>query len=73
MISRQNEFPSQDRIASTYNPLNTFKLPKGERKHYTQQFADMYFLRLALLKPGIEKIAAEAWNDFEVTYSTLLF
>lgn len=26
----------------------------------------MYFLRLALLKQDIEKIAGEAWDDFEV-------
>ena len=63
---RQNEFPSQDRTASSYSPLNTFALPKGEEKHYAQQFADMYFLRLAMLKPDIEKIATDAWKDFEV-------
>jgi DNA polymerase delta subunit 2 len=42
-------------------------LPKGEKKHYAQQFADLYFLRLAILKPDIEKIAREAWANFEVT------
>ena len=63
---RQNDFPSQDRTASSYNPLNTFALPKGEEKHYAQQFADMYFLRLAMLKPDIENIANDAWKDFEV-------
>lgn len=26
----------------------------------------MYFLRLAKLKPAVEEIAEEAWNDFEV-------
>jgi hypothetical protein len=29
----------------------------------------MYFLRLAMLKPDIEKIAHEAWIDFEVKIS----
>jgi DNA polymerase delta subunit 2 len=62
----QNDFPSQNRTASSYNPLDTFVLPKGEEKHYAQQFADMYFLRLAMLKPDIEKIALDAWKDFQV-------
>lgn len=26
----------------------------------------MYFARLAVLKPAVEKIAGEAWDDFEV-------
>jgi hypothetical protein len=63
---RQNDFSSQNRTPSSYNPLNTFILPKGDEKHYAQQFADMYFLRLAMLKPDIEKIALDAWKDFEV-------
>ncbi|QDS72826.1 hypothetical protein FKW77_006827 [Venturia effusa] len=62
----QNDFPSQERIASSYNPLTTFVLPKGEEKHYAQQFADMYFLRLAMLKPDVERIAHDAWKDFEL-------
>ncbi|KIW01428.1 uncharacterized protein PV09_07188 [Verruconis gallopava] len=63
---KQDGFSSQDRISSQYSPLKTFELPKGEQKHYTQQFADMYFLRLAMLKPDIVKIASEAWRDFEL-------
>jgi hypothetical protein len=31
----------------------------------------MYFLRLAMLKPDIEKIAHEAWKDFEVKISAI--
>jgi DNA polymerase delta subunit 2 len=26
----------------------------------------MYFLRLALLKPVVEKVAAEAWDGFQI-------
>lgn len=31
-----------------------------------QQFGDMYFLRLAKLKPVVEAIAADAWEEFEI-------
>ncbi|KAF2429878.1 hypothetical protein EJ08DRAFT_634702 [Tothia fuscella] len=65
-IPSEDAFPSSTRIPSIYNPLDTFALPKGDQKHYTQQFADLYFLRLALLKPDIEKIAEEAWKNFEL-------
>lgn len=61
-----NAFPILDRVPSSYNPLSTFILPKGEDRHYTQQFADMYFARLARVKPAVEQIAEEAWEGFEV-------
>ena len=54
------------RLPSHYNPLRTFELVKGEGKHYQQQYGDMYFLRLATLKPHVEAIAQEAWADFQV-------
>ncbi|ORY09275.1 DNA polymeras-like protein subunit delta-2 [Clohesyomyces aquaticus] len=54
------------RNASSYNPLHTFDLPKGTEKHYGQQYADMYFLRLAQLKEAIKRQAEEAWKDFEL-------
>jgi hypothetical protein len=63
---RNGDFPPITRLQSVYNPLHTFDLPKGEQKHYTQQYADMYFLRLAILKPTVEQIAAEAWDEFQV-------
>ena len=63
---RNVDFPHITRLQSVYNPLHTFDLAKGEQKHYTQQYADMYFLRLAMLKPTVEKIAAEAWGGFKV-------
>lgn len=54
------------RGASDYHPLHTFDLPKGVDRHYAQQFADMYFLRLAHLKTQVKARAQDAWHDFEV-------
>jgi DNA polymerase delta subunit 2 len=54
------------RIQSHYKPLHTFRLPPGQGRHYQQQYGDMYFLRLARLKPAVEKVAAEAWDGFSV-------
>ena len=56
------------RNASAYRPLHTFNLPKGTERHYGQQYADMYFLRLAQLKKAVEERAEEAWSDFEVRW-----
>lgn len=46
--------------------MHSFVLPKGDQKQYNQQYGDMYFLRLAKLKPFVESIAADEWEDFEV-------
>ena len=35
-------------------------------RHYQQQYADMYFLRLARLKPVVAEIAAAAWEGYNV-------
>jgi len=66
---RDQDFPSIERQPSSYNPLHTFDLAKGEEKHYKQQYGDMYFLRLAMLKPAVEEIAVEAWKDLQVRCS----
>ncbi|KAL2118381.1 hypothetical protein VTJ04DRAFT_8041 [Mycothermus thermophilus] len=50
-----------ERIESNYHPLHTFALPK--ERNYHQQFADIYFLRLAKVKPVVEEIASAAWED----------
>lgn len=64
---RNNEtFPTLERLPSAYNPKHSFILPKGEHKHYMQQFADLYFLRLAKLKPAVEAGATEAWDEFQI-------
>ncbi|RJE22965.1 DNA polymerase [Aspergillus sclerotialis] len=49
-----------------YNPLHTFRLPTGQDRHYQQQYGDMYFLRLARLKPAVEQVATEVWEGFSI-------
>ena len=61
-----DKFDGRKRQPSHYNPLYSYRLPRGETKHYLQQFGDMYFLRLAKLKPVVEEIAMEDWEDFEI-------
>ena len=50
------EHPSQERATSTYMPHPTYRLPKGDERHYQQQYADMYFARLVQLKPAVEHV-----------------
>ncbi|KAB8203218.1 DNA polymerase alpha/epsilon subunit B-domain-containing protein [Aspergillus parasiticus] len=73
--STENQFlrpPSDEeyapvyRSSSSYNPLHTFQLPSGQERHYQQQYGDMYFLRLAKLKPAVEEIAVETWEGFSI-------
>lgn len=45
--------------------MHTFNLQKGAQKHYQQQFADMYFLRLAQLKKAIIANAKAAWDGMD--------
>jgi DNA polymerase delta subunit 2 len=63
---KDETFKRLERAASSYNPLHSFSLPHGEGKQYAQQFGDMYFLRLAKLKPVVEAIATEEWGEFEI-------
>ncbi|KAJ5201840.1 uncharacterized protein N7498_006503 [Penicillium cinerascens] len=60
------EYEPAYRTPSSYNPLDTFRLPMGGVRHYQQQYGDMYFLRLAKLKPAVEQIAAAAWDGFNI-------
>lgn len=41
----------------------------GSDRHYQQQYGDMYFLRLAKLKPAVEQVATQAWEGFSVRHS----
>jgi DNA polymerase delta subunit 2 len=59
-----SKYSSVVRQPSLYKPLETYALEK--EKHYQQQFADMYFLRLAKLKPIVEQNAREAWDGFQI-------
>ncbi|KAL8857243.1 MAG: hypothetical protein Q9178_006169 [Gyalolechia marmorata] len=60
------DYPMLERQPSYYNPLDRFKLAKGDQKHYQQQYGDLYFLRLAQLKPAVEALADEEWKNFEI-------
>ncbi|PNY25657.1 DNA polymerase delta small subunit [Tolypocladium capitatum] len=48
------------RAASSYKPLPSFALDK--QRSYKQQYGDMYFLRLAKIKPAVDEVAAAAWE-----------
>ena len=54
------------RISSSYNPCYSYRLPHGETKQYEQQFADMYFARLAQLRKPVVDMATVEWADFEI-------
>ncbi|RMZ74073.1 dna polymerase delta subunit 2 [Pyrenophora seminiperda CCB06] len=58
--------PAPCRGASAYSPQHQFLLPPATERHYTQQFADMYFLRLMQLKKTVKQLAAEAWREFKL-------
>ncbi|KAL3465548.1 DNA polymerase alpha/epsilon subunit B-domain-containing protein [Aspergillus heterothallicus] len=60
------EYEPVSRNTSVYNPLDTFRLPPGQDRQYQQQYGDMYFLRLAKLKPAVEAVAVEAWEGFSI-------
>ncbi|KAL2162709.1 hypothetical protein VTH06DRAFT_6545 [Thermothelomyces fergusii] len=49
-----------ERTESNYKSLENFVLPKD--RQYQQQFADIYFLRLAKIKPAVEEVASAAWE-----------
>lgn len=53
-----------ERSESNYVPLDSFALPKD--RQYQQQFADIYFLRLAKIKPSVEQVASAAWEGTEL-------
>ena len=65
-LCSDQEYSIQTRANASYYALRSFELAKGDQKHYQQQFGDMYFLRLAKLKPAVEAVAAEAWDGYEV-------
>ena len=64
--SSDETYEALERAPSQYLPHNTYELAKGDLRHYQQQYVDMYFLRLAKLKPIVEEVAQEAWADIEV-------
>jgi DNA polymerase delta subunit 2 len=64
-----SKYPPVTRQPSLYKPLGTYTLDK--EKQYQQQYADIYFLRLAKLKPAVEQIALEAWDGFQIAGETV--
>ncbi|KAJ5175278.1 uncharacterized protein N7482_001155 [Penicillium canariense] len=61
-----DEYEPVYRNPSSYHPLHTFRLPMGSDRHYQQQYGDMYFLRLARLKPAVEQVATAAWGELTI-------
>jgi len=68
MVANRNysatEHKPIERCNSNYHPLHTFNL--GKDLQYKQQFADIYFLRLAKIKPVVEEVAEAAWKGTEI-------
>lgn len=56
--------PTLERAYTPYTILHDFDLAKAEG--YQQQYGDLYFLRLAKLKPAVEQVAQEAWSGYQV-------
>ena len=71
-LNSNEDYETVYRAPSHYNPLETFRLPMGSERHYQQQYGDMYFLRLAKLKPAVEQVATDAWDGFSVWTPFLL-
>ncbi|TVY80797.1 DNA polymerase subunit delta-2 [Lachnellula suecica] len=63
------KYAALERASTTYKPHESYALEK--EKQYQQQFGDMYFFRLAKLKPAVEKIALDAWDDFQIAGETV--
>ncbi|KAI5281555.1 hypothetical protein KEM54_003198, partial [Ascosphaera aggregata] len=59
-------YETSERLESIYCPLTNYRLPPGSSKHYQQQFADIYFLRLTQLKPIVAEIARNAWEGLTI-------
>lgn len=41
------------------------RVSKGSETSYTQQYANIYFLRLTLLRPRVEEAARRKWKDYQ--------
>ena len=65
-VGSDTEYVPVHRQRSHYSPLDTFRLPSGSDRHYQQQYGDLYFIRLAKLKPAVEEAATENWDGFSV-------
>lgn len=66
------DYPTTTRVNAPYARLSNFDLDKKADQRYQQQYGDMYFLRLAKLKPAVERIATDAWEGYQVCISDVL-
>ncbi|RKF57674.1 DNA polymerase delta small subunit [Golovinomyces cichoracearum] len=62
-VSRKR-YETISRQSSLYKPHDTFFLKAD--KQYKQQYGDMYFLRLAKLKPAVDLVASESWDELVI-------
>lgn len=56
----QSEPEPQQRLEAEHTVTTTYTL---KERTYQQQFSDIYFLRLAKLKPAVEEVAATTWDS----------
>lgn len=59
-ITSDADRPALERVDHVYTSLHSFKLDK--QRSYKQQYGDMYFLRLAKIKPAVEEVATASWD-----------
>lgn len=62
LYSPYEQLPERGQTA--YHPLHRFDLQNS--RQYQQQFADMYFLRLAKIKPAVDAVALDVFDDVVV-------
>ena len=55
-----------ERLQSSYRPSRKYHIQGEDHKNYQQQYGDMYFFRLAKLKPPLTQVAGDDWADFEI-------
>ncbi|KAK9478819.1 DNA polymerase alpha/epsilon subunit B-domain-containing protein [Lipomyces japonicus] len=57
------------RASSQFNPIKEYNdefFITYKNKTYNQQYANLYYIRLAMLKPRVSKIAAECWTGMKI-------
>lgn len=57
---------TRERLQSSYRPSRKYHIHGEDHKNYQQQYGDMYFFRLAKLKPSLKQVAGDDWADFEI-------
>jgi len=63
ILLRKTPKDPEERTPSYYLPEHVFDLT--DTKVYKQQFADIYFLRLTMLKPVVIDVCEEEWQGYE--------